>query len=182
VVGKDDIYLDATPCPDNQSSSNDLYNSFVGDITSDTAVCRNLTQENSDSLHDDKNVDNLLRELRRYYDDVKHHRQLSLRFLPVFVNIIIYNNYISRSLHHEKLESLRILLHRIYLLLIKLKIPFYWILLRLRFIGFQMTLFRTCLSNQMSQYYVVLTKFLPIFRPVLHSQKISFVQVSASDV
>ncbi len=34
----------------------------------------------------------------------------------------------------------------------------------------------------MSQYYVVLTKFRPIFRPVLHSQKISFVRVSASDV
>lgn len=41
-------------------------------------MCRNITQEQSDSLNDAKDVDNLLRELRRYYDDVKLHRKLSL--------------------------------------------------------------------------------------------------------
>ncbi len=73
TVGLDDIYLDMTPCT-NESTSN-ISITMSSDLGS--VYCRDITQKDQLSV-DDIPLDNILKELRRYYHDVKTQRQLGL--------------------------------------------------------------------------------------------------------
>jgi len=70
VLGHHDIYLDAEPVidPDNFSSV---------DVSTDQ-FCRNLKEFTNDVTKETKYLDNLLKNLRQYYKEVKTKRQLNL--------------------------------------------------------------------------------------------------------
>jgi hypothetical protein len=75
IVGKHDIYLDAIPTSDTTSS--DIQTQELESL-SDKEFCRAVTDFQSKLRDETDHIDNLLRELRQYYKDVKMQRQLGL--------------------------------------------------------------------------------------------------------
>jgi hypothetical protein len=74
IIGRHDIYLDATPVSidnnaDSASSSSPL--KYV-------SVCRDITEFQKDVQIETDKLNNILRDLRKYYADVKTKRQLGL--------------------------------------------------------------------------------------------------------
>ena len=89
IVGSDDIYLDMKPCVSSTTSEFKLFSTLPSDI----AVCRDITQV--DKLSDDnKQLDNILRDLRSYYQDVKLKRQTGLTVPPGFRSHSTYQRQI----------------------------------------------------------------------------------------
>jgi hypothetical protein len=73
IVGSDDIYLDMTPC----LSENHSGNASSTPLDLESTFCRDITQR--DHLSDDTcKHDNILKELRCYYQDVKSKRKIGL--------------------------------------------------------------------------------------------------------
>jgi hypothetical protein len=70
----DDIYLDATPCLDNQPDST------LGNSTTkvEDTTCHHLTAPSKIITTTSEHTDNLLRDLRQYYASVKTKRQLNM--------------------------------------------------------------------------------------------------------
>ena len=78
LIGQDDIYLDATPVP-----QHNVIGAMAPVCTSTTienhlGVCRNITAFQSELVEETSKLDNILRQLRRYYQEVKTKRQLGL--------------------------------------------------------------------------------------------------------
>jgi len=89
IVGSDDIYLDMKPCVSSTTSEFKLFSTLPSDI----AVCRDITQV--DKLSDDnKQLDNILRDLRSYYRDVKLKHQTGLTVPPGFRSHSTYQRQI----------------------------------------------------------------------------------------
>jgi hypothetical protein len=74
-VGTDDIYLHFDPHEDNLSHD---HLPFLDSTPIIDTVCHHLTQTSKDLPEDSKTVDNLLRSLQKYYNEVKTRRQLNL--------------------------------------------------------------------------------------------------------
>jgi hypothetical protein len=81
ILGADDVYLDAVPVLQPVLSDIDIPHKSPLNIdprhTTDV-FCRNIKQFQSELSHEKKNLDNLLKNLRRYYKEVKTKRQLCL--------------------------------------------------------------------------------------------------------
>jgi len=73
VLGQNDIYLNAVP---SQSNATSLSISSI-DIPSNT-IFRHVTQPDRGLIIEPTGEDNILRQLRKFYQEVKHKRQLNL--------------------------------------------------------------------------------------------------------
>jgi hypothetical protein len=73
VLGQNDIYLNAVPSQSNATS----LSIFSIDIPSNT-ICRHVTQPDRGPIIEPTGEDNILRQLRKFYQEVKHKRQLNL--------------------------------------------------------------------------------------------------------
>lgn len=70
VLGLNDIYLDAVPIIENENSSSSS--------SSTDHFCRNLKDFTTEVTKETKYLDNLLKNIRQYYKEVKTRRQLNL--------------------------------------------------------------------------------------------------------
>ncbi len=79
ILVTDDIYLDAVPIHPPISHDDCCQHSTLSIALDDTTdiVCH-VTQFQDEVQHEAKNIDNLLKSLRRYYKGVKTKRQLNL--------------------------------------------------------------------------------------------------------
>jgi len=82
IIGKDDVYIDAVPLVSNEnetfdddSPSDEL---FKPSETLKDPFCRKITQFQEELSQETEHLDNILRNLRRYYKEVKSKRQLGL--------------------------------------------------------------------------------------------------------
>jgi hypothetical protein len=78
ILGTDDIYLDAAPfhLPSDQVDCN---SSIGGDFDDNTSIfCRNVKRFQTEVEQESKNLDNIMKHLRRYYKEIKTNRQLNL--------------------------------------------------------------------------------------------------------
>ena len=78
LIGQDDIYLDATPVLHHNVIEAMVPVSTSPIIENDLGVCRTLTDFQSELVEETTKLDNILRQLRRYYQEVKTKRQLGL--------------------------------------------------------------------------------------------------------
>jgi len=77
IVGRNDIYLNAKPS-NTSSSTRSSSSSTTFDTEGVSGVCRHTTHIVSANESDSKDLDNLLKSLRRYYASVRTQRQLNL--------------------------------------------------------------------------------------------------------
>jgi hypothetical protein len=77
IIGQNDIYLNAKPS-NTFTSDHSSKSSSIPDIDNFTDVCHHINQDTSDVTSDSKDMNNLLKSLRRYYDSVRTKRQLNL--------------------------------------------------------------------------------------------------------
>jgi hypothetical protein len=78
IIGPHDIYLNAKPT--NTSTGESSYSSSLhSTVDAFPSVCRHILQETSNDVSDPKDLDNLLKSLRQYYDSVRTKRQHNLQ-------------------------------------------------------------------------------------------------------
>lgn len=78
IIGYNDIYLDATPVTRTSKSSLLQSASGLSSATINPAFCHHLTAFQNEVTLESKKIDNILDQLRYYYQDVKTRRQLDL--------------------------------------------------------------------------------------------------------
>jgi hypothetical protein len=81
ILGTDDIYLDASPIPSATTKGNAYRQTSTSTdniVDTTSSFCRNIKQFQTEAAEESKNLDNILKALRRYYKAVKTKCQLSL--------------------------------------------------------------------------------------------------------
>jgi hypothetical protein len=81
LIGQNDIYLDAVPIHTTsilQDQVDSSLNSSISSLDKHSNYCHHVMQFQNDVASESKKVDNLLCQLRQYYQNVKTRRQLDL--------------------------------------------------------------------------------------------------------
>jgi len=79
IIGNHDIYIDAVPVSDPGCAVPLMPpNDSQPDAQMEPSLCRNITQFQEEISQEMKHIDDLLRRLRQYYNEIKNKRQLGL--------------------------------------------------------------------------------------------------------
>jgi len=99
IVGTHDIYLDAVPCHQNNTTVSSTVNADI--LQEKSSVCHHISQFQSEIDIESSKVDNILRSLRRYYNEVKTKRQLNMEVPAGFRQV---NKMQSDFAYHDSLK------------------------------------------------------------------------------
>jgi hypothetical protein len=93
ILGRDDLYIDAVPIfMDTDSSDSDQKVLSTEELGSHPLLCRNITEFQNDLVQETQKLDNILRQLRHYYHEIKTKCQLGLNVPASFRSSSVMQN------------------------------------------------------------------------------------------